>query len=481
MMSNNGSTRWSAVFPPVRPLCLFLFAASALCAHGGTVSVQARDAVTNAPLANVELKLRRSAEPVTEWSARTDTQGKAEFEDLSAGRYFLQWYREGYIDPQIVSSKNLRIKDGGSSEEVKIKLAPATRLEGTVLDENGWPMEGVVAYTSGNRSTSGRDGRYRLANLSAGAAQIEFRVPLELRKKTLHRDPETGEIWGYPAVQFYPGVVDRASATLMQLAAGMELQGFDVRLQRMRLVDFSGRTVTRAGGEALAPAHVRLLTAGVENSPDETLETRAVGGDGSFRFELIRSGSYVLLVYRGDAGTGLPYRVSVEVGQNGVLAREFVVPVFPTIRVVLRAKDDAKWQGDVTLIVMAPHMGPGIREVTLRPTGELALPDLPPGQWQIGFVTNAVRLADQHKLAITNVRFGVSNPQTGTIAVMESGNPPLEIELSSDTGRIAGTVKGPHSGLVLVEKIGTPRFFAAFRALLTEDGGFLTDELAPGL
>jgi len=181
-------------------------------------------------------------------------------------------------------------------------------------------MEGVVAYTSGNRATSGRDGRYRLANLSAGAVQIEFRVPLELRKKTLHRDPETGEIWGYPAVQFYPGVVDRASATLVQLAAGMELHGFDVRLQRMRLVDFSGRTVTRAGGEALAPAHVRLLTAGPENSPDETLETRAVGGDGSFRFELIRSGSYVLLVYRGDAGTGLPYRVSVEVGQNGVLA-----------------------------------------------------------------------------------------------------------------------------------------------------------------
>ena len=65
--------------------------------------------------------------------------------------------------------------------------------------------------------------------------------------------------------------------------------------------------------------------------------------------------------------------------------------------------------------------------------------------------------------------------------MVESGNPPLEIELSSDTGRIAGTVKGPHSGLVLVERIGTPRFFAAFRALLTEDGGFLTDELAPGL
>jgi hypothetical protein len=33
----------------------------------------------------------------------------------------------------------------------------------------------------------------------------------------------------------------------------------------------------------------------------------------------------------------------------------------------------------------------------------------------------------------------------------------------------------------LVERIGTPRFFAAFRALHTEDGGFLTDELAPGL
>jgi hypothetical protein len=149
--------------------------------------------------------------------------------------------------------------------------------------------------------------------------------------------------------------------------------------------------------------------------------------------------------------------------------------------VVLRAKDDAKWQGDVGLVVMTPHMGPGIRQVTLRPPGELALPDLPPGEWQIGFVTNAVRLADQHKLVITNARFGVSNPLTGTIAVLESGNPPLEIELSGDTGRIAGTVKGAPGGVVLVERIGTPRFFPAFRAMLTEDGAYLTDELAPGL
>ena len=63
--------------------------------------------------------------------------------------------------------------------------------------------------------------------------------------------------------------------------------------------------------------------------------------DGSFRFELIPPGPYVLLVYRGVNGTGLPYLAPVEVGKNGTWDTEVVVPPFQAIHGVVQAKNDA--------------------------------------------------------------------------------------------------------------------------------------------
>jgi hypothetical protein len=430
---------------------------------------------------NVDLKLMRKA-PMTSWSAHTGANGKAQFENLPAGRYYLEWHLEGYIDSTTtVGSRTVQIHDGGSSEEVTIELAPSTGIEGTALDENRQPMEGVIACVSGNRATTGRNGHYRLGNLGAGATQIEFLIPLEVRKKTLHRDAETGEIWGYPAVQFYPGVESRAAATPVQLAAGMDLNGLDVRLRRVHLVSFSGRTVTRPGGEALASVHVELMKSERDDPGDETLEARAVDSDGSFRFELIPPGPYLLLVYRGENGTGLPYVAPVEIGKSGTWDKEIVVPSFQAIHGVVRVKDDLTWQGHLGLAVMTELRGVQFRGLTISESGNFVLEDVPPGEWQIGMSATAVRLPDRRKLAITSARFGISNPLTGSVVVMESGNPSLEIELSSDTGRIAGTAKDAHGGTVKVERIGAPRFYAAFPgALLKEDGTFLTDELAPG-
>src|SRR5258708_6898288 len=96
-----------AIVPPGRPFrraatyagaaCAYLvLSAVAIWAQSGTIHVQARDAVSRAPLPNVELKLRRSAPPATEWPARTDADGKAQFEALAPGRYFLQWHLPGY-------------------------------------------------------------------------------------------------------------------------------------------------------------------------------------------------------------------------------------------------------------------------------------------------------------------------------------------------------------------------------------------------
>src|SRR5262249_55424010 len=155
--------------------------------------------------------------------------------------------------------------------------------------------------------------------------------PVELRKNTVTENATTGEVLGYPAVEYYPGVADPALAVSARLAAGMDLRGYDVRLHRVPLVSLSGRVMV-APGEPLDGGHVELQTRGaVGPAVDETLGMRPLGADGSFTFDMIHPNAYVVMVYRGRNGTGLPYVAPVEVGKAGLRDREIIVPPWQTV------------------------------------------------------------------------------------------------------------------------------------------------------
>jgi hypothetical protein len=212
--------------------------------------------------------------------------------------------------------------------------------------------------------------------------------------------------------------------------------------------------------------------------------SRPAGGDGRFRFELIPPGKYVLLVYRGYHGTGLPYIMPVEIGKSGVRDRRIVVPENQIIRGVLRAKDEAEWSGEVMVRVLTEQKGVSDREVKLRSSGEFQIEDIPPGEWQIGVLPaqNTVRRSDKRRLLVTSAHFGATNPLTGPIQVVESGNPLLELELSTESGRIAVKVAEGRLTLVTVGLVGASRWSYNSPFLKPgPEGTLLTDELAPGL
>src|SRR5215475_1031590 len=82
---------------------------AALCAQTGTVSVEVRDAITNTPVVGVVLKLARSSAPMTTWSARTDVDGKASFDHLPAGSFYVEATHEGYLDSKFPASQYVLI------------------------------------------------------------------------------------------------------------------------------------------------------------------------------------------------------------------------------------------------------------------------------------------------------------------------------------------------------------------------------------
>src|SRR5215831_797096 len=272
----------------MRALLILAFSFGAQCA---SLNVVVQDMSTQVPIPNVELRLARSNAPMTLWTASTGADGTARFDNLTAGSYMLETKREGYLDSKLTSSsQTVVLKDGDPEREVRLQLMASTNIEGRVFDEGGRPMPGVLVRSWWVETTTGADGRYRLANVRAGRGGLSFYVPLEIRKKTLERDVGTGALLGYPPIEYYPGVADPASAVSISVAGGMDLRGYDVRLPRVPLADFTG-TLLAGPDEPLTGAEVELQTPGSAPRSEDALGSRTVDADGRFSFDMIPPGT----------------------------------------------------------------------------------------------------------------------------------------------------------------------------------------------
>jgi hypothetical protein len=118
-------------------------------------------------------------------------------------------------------------------------------------------MVGVLIYIgSAHRTTTDAEGRYQISDLVPGDYELYCRLPQTTRADAAQRE----DGWGarYSDTYYFPGVEDSARAVRLKVNAGMRAGGFDFRLRRITLVDFSGRVVDRMSGKMLRGAAVEL-------------------------------------------------------------------------------------------------------------------------------------------------------------------------------------------------------------------------------
>ena len=463
---------------------LVFLAAAAAFAQDSAIVGTVRDALTKAPIAGVAIE---ATGPEFTRNTTSDANGGFIFEHLATGNYRLKYTMPGYTASEFTGAALVTVGKAGSAERVPLEMIQEARLEGVVVDEEGHPMQDVIVYSGGSQlATTGADGRYAVEHLRPGNFSMLLRTPYEVRRKTLKRDPATGEIFGYANTAYYPGVADPLAAVPVPVSAGMDLRGFDIRLRRVRLVEFNGRIVEGAGGEPLAGARVELL---VNNAAaplqDETYKERTVPEDGSFRFDLIQPGSYSLLVYRSKGAKALPYTLPVEVGKAGIQDMKVGVPPFPSLQGSILAPPDTEWDGQVIFNLRSASPGSGVREFTVN-TEKFTIDDLPPGRWMVEVESNILKRPQAGKLFVQSARFGTLNALAEPLVVTESGNPPFEIRLTTESGRIMATVADqngvPRKGvLVLIMRNGTGPFMPIrLTGRTKDDGSFLMDGLTPG-
>jgi hypothetical protein len=441
--------------------------AAALAAQepSGVIAGSVRDFASKAPLPDVDVVLTA---PRFRSKVTTDAEGVFRFEHLPAADYRVGYSKPGYMGSDVYgSTMSVHLPDGAVTERLIIDLPLTAQVEGVVLDEEGRPFPGVMVHAqAGNGpATTDEEGRYHLEVLVPRPARIDLRIPFEIRRKTITRDPATGEVLGYANTQSYPALVD--------FAPGVHLHGLDIRLRRTRLVSLGGHVTDEQKSTDL---EIELSPDGAP-LPDETYQRRRPATNGAFRFDLIEPGHYTLLVFRGSGRDGLPYVTTIHVPTAGLEDLKVTVPAFAQIRGLLStARPGLTILGPVKIILWDPEWRDRGREFVAEGDREFSLDGVPPGHWRFD-------VRPTKPLTVGSVRFG-SQQLPDPFLVAESGNPPLEITLTDQAGTVAGTVVDEHQqpvggALIVLRQPGDSSILGKlFRS--GGDGSFRASDLAPG-
>lgn len=468
----------AALFAPPTAQTLFSLPTLAQVADG-VIEGSVRDILSGRPIAGATLTL------IAPGGGRTqsDAAGLFRFKGLSPGNYAVIVRKLGYVDSSYREGRSGQVTvKSGAPVTLTIDLTPTGALEGRVIGEGGKPLFGATAYVGRSIVTAipadtDADGHFRVENLAPGEHRVQVRLPFDTRRDTARRDPEHGEIWAYPA------------ATAAPLAAhvppGVTVSGFEVQLRRTRVAGVTGRLIDAAGDSPLSTAHVEL--SGTNSANDGPFTSRSVGPDGRFELPLVEPGQYRLLVYYEGQRNRWPYVLSLDVATRAAEEQTFRVPA--AVRVegrVVRPGHPADPPLNLTVKIAPSRFSTRVREVKPSPDGAFELGDLPPGDYLVAALWTGDHPPGWY---VDKVRFGEQDGVAGSLRIGEAGNPPLEIVLGENGGRIAGRIPAGKDrtrpgALQLLRMVPGMRPNLAALSSMTvaarPDGSFSVEDLAPG-
>jgi carboxypeptidase family protein len=394
-----------------------------------------------------------SAQPI---STDTDPGGHYIIQ-LEAGTYRLWVERPGYAR-QTYGSRSpegqgsvIRVAAGAQLHDLDMRMVPLGAITGSVLDEDGDPVQGVgiqvlrFSYTTGRPqlipvagASSNDRGEYRAYGLPAG----RYLLLATPRGAPMTRPMEAGGL--VPEAQepfaplYYPGVLDPGSASEVALAEGGELTGIDFRLPKVRALTVRGRIVSPV--EDMAGSQLQVVLAHADGNAASYIN-RAAGAveknTGRFEFHGVAPGSYWLVasqIYRGRAIAG---RVPVEVTSTGA-PENLAVTLTPSFEIDGHVELGGAAAGVNKLNVrLQPTEGlaPGPQPASkVAPDGTIRLAGVTPGLWDL--VLDPL----PEGLFIQSATFGDADVLRGELNVLAGSPAALRIVLGANGAQISGTV-----------------------------------------
>jgi Carboxypeptidase regulatory-like domain len=260
-------------------------------------------AATGRPLSLATVRLSGGGNPGISRTVRTDSSGQYEISDLAAGRYSLVASRTAFLEQHFDQPRPfaryrlLELAEGEHLDGLNFSLHRGAAITGVVTDEAGDPLEG--AYVVAMREQFGPNGR---VFYPAGLSPTPIQSDDEGRYRVYGLRPGTYRVMATSAMTddsplsfgktYFPGTLNELEAQTVRVDFGLDgVANFAmIPAKRARV---SG-IVRDSQGRPAAGMRLTLNTPRVSGFGQGDMET--LGDDGSFTFEHVLPGQYLLHV-----------------------------------------------------------------------------------------------------------------------------------------------------------------------------------------
>jgi hypothetical protein len=270
------------------------------------------------------------------YTTTSETDGNFKIENIEPGDYRLSGDRSGYLNTQYGAKSvgrqgsTITLLPGQQLTNISLALTPQAVISGKVVDQDGDPVNGVMVQLIGQMWQRGKLrhmpqggsntndlGEYRIANVHPGKYYVFVQRMRYMPEAENTSEPGKPDI--RPVRTFYPEAASVDSATQLDVKAGQDLTGIDVRLRSAPTFHIRGK-IAGALPEGIGDQQlsVNAMTRG-----DETVMFMFGGGgrvtkDRSFDIAGMAPGSYTVNIFAMNGQVRALGRQDVEVGEADV-------------------------------------------------------------------------------------------------------------------------------------------------------------------
>src|SRR5579862_8540165 len=266
----------------------------------------------------------QNGQPPTNYSESSGNDGKFVFEDVAPGRYTLTAEKAGYVTQSYGARSNsspgtlLTLNEGDQMKDLSIKMTPQGVVTGRITDQDGDPITGAQVsmmrfnyirgrkqLSNANTATTNDQGDFRISNLVPGRYYLSASDRRQLAVNITER-PGRATNQESNVTTYYPNGLDASGAAPLDVAAGAELRGIDIRMLRAKVYSVQGKVFDSSTVKP-APSGVLMALSSQDQSPLLAItQTIQVRPDGSFELRNLLPGSYVLRTMPGVILNGSP-------------------------------------------------------------------------------------------------------------------------------------------------------------------------------